>query len=77
MRALGYFAGRAGQTRSLTQTVVGTGLPADRVLKALDGLTGCGYLTQSAMRRTAAGWTPTWVRLDPPTQATSNRPTGR
>lgn len=66
LRVVGYFVGRAGQRRSLAQTVIGARLPTDRALKALDGLTGCGYLTPSEPRRAGAGWVPTWVRVDPP-----------
>jgi hypothetical protein len=66
VRLAGYMSARATQSRSAAQIAVGTGLPMTRLLEALDTLTACGYLVQTAPRRTpTGGWVPTWARHDP------------
>ena len=73
VRVAGYMAARATQRRSAAQIAVGTGLPMTRLLEALDTLTACGFLTQTAPRRTpTGGWVPTWARYDP-----QHRPEGQ
>jgi hypothetical protein len=65
LKTIGYFAARAGQWRTITQTVAGTRLPLERAYQAVDSLVDYGLLTLE-MRPTPTGTTvPTWIRLDP------------
>jgi hypothetical protein len=69
LKLLGYFAGRAGQWRTIAQTIAGTGLPIERAYQALDGLVADGLLVKENEHLTPTGTTiPAWVRHDPPAE---------
>jgi hypothetical protein len=66
LKTMGFFAGRAGQWRTITQTVAGTRLPHARVYAALDRLVSDGWLVKENEHPTPAGTTtPAWTRPDP------------
>jgi hypothetical protein len=67
LKLVGYFAGRAGQWRTIAQVVIGTRLPIGRAYEALDQLVADGFLVKENEHVTGAGSvTPAWIRRDPP-----------
>jgi hypothetical protein len=71
LKTMGFFAGRAGQWRTITQIVAGTRLPIARVYPAVDELVANGFLTRELRPHPdrSAGGTPVWIRRDPATTA--------
>ena len=70
LKVVGYFAARAGQWRTITQTIAGTRLPIGRAYQVLDGLVADGFLVKENEHLTPAGTTtPAWIRHDPPAEA--------
>ena len=67
LKTISYFAGRAGQWRTIAQVVIGTRLPIGRAYQALDQLVADGFLVKENEHPTGTGTTtPAWIRRDPP-----------